>query len=622
MSRVLQRTAQLPHLVRLRAAAQRPLSASAAAVLAPAPAPGTSAARRLVARAARAAAASSAGSASSPIPRPPSRAAHALAGGPDAAASMAASAAPGVGKPHHHHHHHQQHLLTSADAPAVTTTASSPHAHSAHHGSGPTGSGTGSGGSNGNGSSSSGNASVHAKNTPAPAGILSDGFADGAAVPGMGGTDAATGFAFGPAHHHGGPHGSGIHGHAAYGYYSGPTGIAYANSPTAPLGARAMSTVAATAPPAVDDLPPIPESPAVHSEPEPATALADPFDLVLGAAARPKRPSADARVPAKPQAPEEDDVGCFNPASDRAAYQMSLPRPVDCGEDAFFTWSRGPYSVFGVADGVGGWADLGVDPSLFAWELMRNCRWAADRAADADAAKAPEPRGVLSAAYARLLEQRAVTAGSATAAVLSFDQRTGLLRTANLGDSGYLIVGDGGRGAVYRSPEQQHYFNAPFQLSVSPDGVRGNIADSPADAQVAEHQLHAGDVVIVATDGLFDNAFTSDIVYTVQRELTAHHPHWPATTSAGRDELAARVTRLARALAIQGREYAMNHRRQSPFARAASSLSGRVYSGGKLDDVTVVTAVVVDVASAPTGAGAEGGAGTAAGGKALLYARV
>ena len=43
--------------------------------------------------------------------------------------------------------------------------------------------------------------------------------------------------------------------------------------------------------------------------------------------------------------------------------------------------------------------------------------------------------------------------------------------TANLGDSGFLLIRDG--EVVHRSVEQQHYFNTPFQLGVPPPEQEG-----------------------------------------------------------------------------------------------------------------------------------------------------
>eukprot|EP00122_Pirum_gemmata_P011712 Pgem_evm1s10854 len=48
----------------------------------------------------------------------------------------------------------------------------------------------------------------------------------------------------------------------------------------------------------------------------------------------------------------------------------------DCGEDAYFMYANDPDGIgdyMGVADGVGGWQDLGVNPALFSWSLMNNC---------------------------------------------------------------------------------------------------------------------------------------------------------------------------------------------------------------------------------------------------------
>lgn len=48
------------------------------------------------------------------------------------------------------------------------------------------------------------------------------------------------------------------------------------------------------------------------------------------------------------------------------------------GEDAFFACDRG--MCIGVADGVGGWAEIGVDPGLYSRELMAFAKQAAEDA--------------------------------------------------------------------------------------------------------------------------------------------------------------------------------------------------------------------------------------------------
>lgn len=62
---------------------------------------------------------------------------------------------------------------------------------------------------------------------------------------------------------------------------------------------------------------------------------------------------------------------------------------------------------------------------------------------------------------------------------------------------------------VYQTKEQQYYFNAPYQLAVIPKHLQspGSLANTPSDADVAEMQLEKGDLILVATDGVFDNLF-------------------------------------------------------------------------------------------------------------------
>lgn len=73
------------------------------------------------------------------------------------------------------------------------------------------------------------------------------------------------------------------------------------------------------------------------------------------------------------------------------------------------------------------------------------------------------PDKLLAQAYEALAEPPRPI-GSSTACVLVVHQDT--LYSANLGDSGYLVIRNG--KVAYRSREQTHYFNAPYQLSLLP----------------------------------------------------------------------------------------------------------------------------------------------------------
>ncbi|KAF9111223.1 hypothetical protein BGX27_005225 [Mortierella sp. AM989] len=96
--------------------------------------------------------------------------------------------------------------------------------------------------------------------------------------------------------------------------------------------------------------------------------------------------------------------------------------------------------------------------------------------------------------------------GSSTAclAILRDDE----LRIANLGDCGVSVIRR--NEFIFRTEEQQHSFNYPFQLGTGS-------TDSPKDAQVFTVKVESGDIVVMGTDGIFDNLFDEDILEEVVR---------------------------------------------------------------------------------------------------------
>ncbi len=94
---------------------------------------------------------------------------------------------------------------------------------------------------------------------------------------------------------------------------------------------------------------------------------------------------------------------------------------------------------FGVADGVGGWAEHGIDSSAYSRELMRQAAAACARVrVGADTAESA--KAILQMAW----EATAVRGGSATAFVGFFSGSS--LYTANLGDSGCIVLRPGQAG--------------------------------------------------------------------------------------------------------------------------------------------------------------------------------
>ena len=145
--------------------------------------------------------------------------------------------------------------------------------------------------------------------------------------------------------------------------------------------------------------------------------------------------------------------------------------------------------------------------------------------------------------------------------------RRRVLRAANLGDSGFLIVRDG--QVFFHSPSQQHRFNMPFQIG--PFGE--DSVDQPEDSERFQLAMHPGDIIVAGTDGVFDNAFDEEILSVVLSVIAKDAKATPG--------------QVAQALALLARRHAEDGTFNSPFAVEAAK-AGYRFQGGKLDDITVV----------------------------------
>ncbi|KAL4584348.1 hypothetical protein LXL04_008947 [Taraxacum kok-saghyz] len=250
-----------------------------------------------------------------------------------------------------------------------------------------------------------------------------------------------------------------------------------------------------------------------------------------------------------------------NMLSDRSLKLVSgscyLPHPekeATGGEDAHFIC--GDEMAIGVADGVGGWADLGIDAGKYARELMSN----SVSAVQDEPKGSVDPGRVLEKAYTNTKSK-----GSSTACIIALTNQG--LNAINLGDSGFMVVRDG--CTVFRSPAQQHDFNFTYQLE------NGSNSDLPSSGQAFSIGVAPGDVIIAGTDGLFDNLYNNDITAIVVHAVRAG--------------LEPQVT--AQKIAALARQRAMERDRQTPFSAAAQEAGYRYY-GGKLDDITVVVSYI------------------------------
>lgn len=283
------------------------------------------------------------------------------------------------------------------------------------------------------------------------------------------------------------------------------------------------------------------------------------------------------------------------------------------GEDASFY--NHSLNAFGVADGVGAWSTMGIDPARFSRKLMRFSEYAFVN--DATAPDQSQPLWPVQALRQAYDDVRGLgIQGSCTALIGVLRGNT--LHLANLGDSGAMILARNedtsingsdeevlaklsisksvpdresilkgtlvaedkdqeddliqpsihrGYEIAFKTEDLLHRFNCPYQLGLES-------SDAPEAASISQHSVKVGDLIIAGSDGLWDNLFDNDI-------------HRLADES---DD----VTELAYIIATAASRRASKTRgaRATPFAVDAAE-AGIVFAGGKMDDITVIVAKVV-----------------------------
>jgi protein phosphatase PTC7 len=75
----------------------------------------------------------------------------------------------------------------------------------------------------------------------------------------------------------------------------------------------------------------------------------------------------------------------------------------------------------------------------------------------------------------------------------------------------------------YRSPQQEHSFGHPYQLG----HFEG--ADLPEDAMLTTMPLSPGDIVVLGSDGLWDNVGEEELVEEVGRDVVEGEGGWGHT---------------------------------------------------------------------------------------------
>ncbi|KAF4615357.1 hypothetical protein D9613_003050 [Agrocybe pediades] len=206
------------------------------------------------------------------------------------------------------------------------------------------------------------------------------------------------------------------------------------------------------------------------------------FHIGTSWAGKPEHPDDMKKIPFPP----DTTIGAWRDKMLQQSRSDGVINTPDPGEDFFFVQEMRNNSgvSFGVADGVGGWVESGVDPALFSQALMYHAHrysrnaWAGepeiDPLMDYEEREQVEgwemtPYECLDLAYGGVLREKYVQAGSSTACIISLNASSGVLRSANLGDSGYSILR--GTTVIHQQRSQTHFFNCPKSVIVSSDPV-------------------------------------------------------------------------------------------------------------------------------------------------------
>ena len=238
------------------------------------------------------------------------------------------------------------------------------------------------------------------------------------------------------------------------------------------------------------------------------------------------------------------------------------------GEDTWFIVNDAKMPAAGVFDGVGAWQDENINPIYWSMAVADGCS-----AAIMDGMTGPI--SILGEGYKNAISSG--HEGSCTACI-AIKNGPRSIAIANLGDSATALYREG--EMVFETQQQEYMFNYPYSLSSEKDA-------KPADAdRKLLTKLKSGDILIMATDGLWDNLYHKEIIKFLDDDLNPED--------------------IAANLAVSAFHASNDGKRWAPFSQAAveNLYSSSPYAddpeftpppaplvdymGGKPDDITVI----------------------------------
>jgi protein phosphatase PTC7 len=135
------------------------------------------------------------------------------------------------------------------------------------------------------------------------------------------------------------------------------------------------------------------------------------------------------------------------------------------------------------------------------------------------------------------------------------------MQTKKSGSPNYKII--------FRSESQEHYFNCPYQV--------GTHGDDPSKATEHQIDIKLGDLVILGTDGVFDNLYDFQILQLTEQQLLNKQFN-PKEFS---DNLAKKAFDLS-----------LDKNYLSPFCNNKYKQENSPCLGGKSDDISVALGLI------------------------------
>lgn len=223
--------------------------------------------------------------------------------------------------------------------------------------------------------------------------------------------------------------------------------------------------------------------------------------------------------------------------------------------------------MLSVADGVGGWNDLGINPSLYS----KNLSLLIEELFSSDIeVYTKDPTKLLVDSVSKN-EQT----GTCTSLIITLDKCKPIIYISSIGDCSYLILrphrikDNISLQLIFQSKEQCKSFNLPYQV--------GTYGDDPStESFKTMHQIKQNDIIVCGSDGLFDNLdifqITQTIIPFIEKETIVD------------------INLLSESLARFAFDMSLDTKYKSPFYKKAKC--DKNFIGGKEDDITVIVAQI------------------------------